>query len=80
MSPDVAVVAKVGNWAPGASQGEFVSGPFYVSSQPYTGPFPYFFPHPTFRESVDHGILLPTQCAVFCVHQPDSVQSCICGD
>jgi hypothetical protein len=48
-----------------------VSCPMY-RRQSYTGPFPYFFPRPAFRESVDDGVL--------CVYHPNSVQSYICRD
>ena len=39
--------------------------------QSYTGPFPYFFFYPTFRESVDRGILLSAQSTVLRFHQPE---------
>jgi len=47
VSPDVVVVAKSGNWAPGASQGGCVSGPFCVSPPAVYGSIPIFLllPH-----------------------------------
>ena len=44
MSPDVVVVATVGNWDPGASLGECVFDPSYLSPLAVYGSIPIFLP------------------------------------